>query len=292
VAALGGLTVLLLLPSLFMWSISALKEPLYIFLCAVELWCAVQIVRAPRWWRRAIAVVGVAALAYVLQTIRFGGLALGLGGASLGLLLAFVLSRPRRLLAAVVVLALTLPPVLAQPAVQTRLMSAVTLAAFQHWGHIATPGYTYKLIEPHYYAERLSVRAMSPHEGARFVFRAFAAYFAMPLPWRIESRAMLAFLPEQMFWYVLVLLMPIGFVAGLRRDILLTSLIASHALVAIAMVALTGGNVGTLVRHRGLALPYLIWFAALGAVTLAARVIHLGGRRRDAAELPMEPAWR
>jgi hypothetical protein len=31
---------------------------------------------------------------------------------------------------------------------------------------------------------------------------------------------------------------------------------------------LTGGNIGTLVRHRGLALPYLIWLAAAGAAAV------------------------
>ena len=35
-----------------------------------------------------------------------------------------------------------------------------------------------------------------------------------------------------------------------------------------AAVALNGGNVGTLVRHRGLALPYLVWLSAVGACQL------------------------
>ena len=37
-------------------------------------------------------------------------------------------------------------------------------------------------------------------------------------------------------------------------------------------MALTGGNIGTLVRHRGLALPYLIWLSAVGADALLTRV--------------------
>jgi hypothetical protein len=291
VAALGGLTVLLFLPSLFMWSISALKEPLYILVCAAELYCAVQIVRAPRWWQRIAALAGVIVLAYVLQTLRFGGLALALAGTGAGMLTALLLSRPRRLLAGAVVLSLAVPALVAQPAVQTRLMNAITLAAFQHWGHVATPGHTYQLIEPEYYADRLSVRTMSPPEAGRFVFRAFAAYFTVPLPWRVESRAMLAFLPEQIFWYVLVGLAPIGLVVGLRRDALLTAMIAAHAFMAIAMVALTGGNVGTLVRHRGLALPYVIWISSLGAVAAIAWLVQRGRRRSDVSRITVQPAW-
>ena len=33
----------------------------------------------------------------------------------------------------------------------------------------------------------------------------------------------------------------------------------------IVLVALNSGNIGTLIRHRGLALPYLIWLSVLGA---------------------------
>jgi len=75
---------------------------------------------------------------------------------------------------------------------------------------------------------------------------------------------MLAYLPELMLWYVTVALVPFGVVAGLRRDAVLTCLLLSHALVVAAMVAVTSGNVGTLIRHRGLALPYLLWLSVLG----------------------------
>ena len=32
-------------------------------------------------------------------------------------------------------------------------------------------------------------------------------------------------------------------------------------------MALTSGNVGTLVRHRGLALPYIVWLSAVGIIS-------------------------
>jgi hypothetical protein len=293
VAALAGAGLLLFLPSLFMWSISALKEPLYISLCAAELACAVQIARAPRWWQRVLALIGVVVIGQALQTLRFGGLALALVGTVVGLAAGLLLTRPRWLLAAAVVGALVLPPVLARPAVQQRIMSGVAMAAFQHWGHVATPGYTYKLLEPRYYADRLSVRAMTPPEAGRYIVRAFVAYITVPLPWQIESRSMLVFLPEQIVWYFIVLLIPFGLVAGLRRDAVVTSLIAAHGFVAVAMVALTGGNIGTLVRHRGLALPYLAFLAALGACVLLARAVERKPATQAAAPPSVvTPAWR
>ena len=291
--ALGGAALLLFLPSLFTWSISALKEPLYIFLCAVELVCAVQVARAPRWSQRLLAAAGVVAIAFALQSLRFGGLPFALAGTATGLAAGLLLTRPRWLLATAVVLAMVAPPILARPKVQERIMSGIASAAFLHWGHVATPGYTYKLLEPRYYEDRLSVRAMSPPEAARFIVRALVAYLTVPLPWQIESRAMLAFLPEQITWYLIVLLVPIGLVAGLHRDAVVTCIIAAHGVIAVAMVALTGGNIGTLVRHRGLAMPYLVFLAVLGACVVLARVIE---RTQTPQSSPshrlVSPAWR
>ena len=47
ITALAGAIVLLFVPSLFSWSISVLKEPLYVFVAAIELVAAYYIARAP-----------------------------------------------------------------------------------------------------------------------------------------------------------------------------------------------------------------------------------------------------
>ena len=62
----------------------------------------------------------------------------------------------------------------------------------------------------------------------------------------------------------MVVLLPFGVMAGLRRDVLVTSMLLAHAAAAIVIVALTSGNIGTLIRHRSLVLPYLVWLSVLG----------------------------
>jgi hypothetical protein len=93
-------------------------------------------------------------------------------------------------------------------------------------------------------------------------------YLTVPRPWTIDSRAALAFVPELMFWYAMLALLPIGFIAALRRDPVVTMVLAAYACALAVPVALSDGNVGTLVRHRGLALPFLIWLSAAGADAL------------------------
>lgn len=268
-AAVFGAALLLFLPSLFIWSISALKEPLYFLVVAVNLGAAMRIVRGPTWTWRVASLVTLIAGGFVLQTLREGGLVLAFAGAGGGFALAFAVTRPRVLVAACLATPLVVVLVLSRPAVQERTWAGVHQVALKHWGYINTPGQTYRLMEPAFYLDRQEIKAMTVPDVARYSLRAAWSYLTAPLPWQIESRSALAFLPEQIIWYTLIVLMPIGIAVGLRRDPVLTCVLVTHGLVAAMMVAVSGGNVGTLVRHRGLALPYLVWLSGLGAVHVA-----------------------
>jgi hypothetical protein len=272
VVAMGGLIALLILPSLVLWSISALKEPMNVFIAAAELLAAIAVVRAPRWWQKILAVAMIAIAGYAMETLRQGGLLTAAFGTVAGLALAFVLSRGHR-----VVLALAAAPVVivllaGWPPVQARVMAKVREAAVYHAGHVLTPGYSYQLLNPRYYPNRVWLYHMTPAEAGRYAIKAMGAYFVEPLPRERWSRSMLAYLPEQVTWYVVALLLPLGFYAGLKRDVLVTCVLAAHAFAAIAIVALSSGNIGTLIRHRSLAMPYLIWLAAVGAHECVLRV--------------------
>jgi hypothetical protein len=65
-------------------------------------------------------------------------------------------------------------------------------------------------------------------------------------------------------------------VFAMRRDVLIASMLLTHAVVAALLIAFTSGNIGTLVRHRGFALPYVIWISAVGACEILARGVASG----------------
>lgn len=267
--ALGGMALLLFLPSLFSWSISVLKEPLYILLGAIELVCAVQIIRGRSWWIRIAGVAGVVACAYALESVRVGGFLLATVGAAAGVIAAVALSHPRRATLAVLAAPVLLLLVWVQPSLQQRGLRLVQHAAFQHTGHVVTPGYSYELLDPRLYSmTRLTVYDMTIPQAARFVLRALWNFVTVPRPSQIHSTTALAYLPEHAVWYALLMLLPFGAVAAFRREPVLTCLLLSHGFAAAMMVALTGGNIGTLIRHRGLTLPYICWFAPLGLAYL------------------------
>jgi hypothetical protein len=266
-AALAGATVLLYTPSLFVWSISVLKEPPYILVGAIELVLAARIVEARTMTGRVAAAAGVIACAVALQSLRVGGMALALGGTLLGLSAGVMATRPRLFFASMAVVPLALVLAFTQPRMQERALRAVQDAAFIHWGHVATPGYVYRLLDWRFYEnyERTSVYTMRPDEAGRFLIRAFTEFVTVPRPSQIESRSALAYVPEQAVWYAILFFLPFGVAAGLARAPFITCLLLAHGLVAAAMVAVTGGNIGTMIRHRGLTFPYFTWLAAYGA---------------------------
>lgn len=269
--AFAGLVMMLALPSLFAWSISALKEPLFFALTALALVAARSAVRVRRiGWSIGAAAVALAA-AIALDTVRRAGFLIEIASIAGGLTLAWTIVRPKVFVAIVVTAVLLVSAVLSRPAVQLRAATNVVEASRFHRGHVWTPGHSYHLLDDRLYDDLAEIRTMTLPEAGRFVVRAFAAYATVPLPNQIYSTAALAFLPEQLVWYALLAFAPFGLVMALRRDVIVASLLLMHAVIAALLVALTSGNIGTLVRHRGFALPYLVWISAVGACELVAR---------------------
>jgi 4-amino-4-deoxy-L-arabinose transferase-like glycosyltransferase len=272
VASVGGLALLLFLPSLFVWSISVLKEPVFFALLAGAVSLTMAAARRGGWAPRAGAALALVLLAVVAETLREGGLMIAGAATAAGALFGALTSRPRIAAALAIVALATTPWVLAQTPVRDRVGAAVARAAARHWDHVHEPGHSYMVLEPAFYVDRPQPGVLSSADTTRLALGGVAAYAIVPLPWQMTSRSELAYLPEQIAWYGLLLLLPAGIVTGLRRDPFLTALLAVHLAVAVMLVAVTSGNIGTLVRHRSLALPYAVWFSGLGACTLLARL--------------------
>ncbi len=270
--SLCGLVVLLFLPSLFAWSIAVLKEPPFVLLSAVALALAAALTRAPSWTMRGLAAIGIVAIAAVLQTVRSDGGAFVLAATVGGLILGSVVARPRLFVATLIVAPIAAALVLRVPDVQLRAYAALQRAIRQHWGAVVvSPGISYKLLDERFYGDVNVASDLRAAEAARYVMRAAAAYATLPLPWQAQSRAAVAYIPEQVMWYVLAALATMGVATAFRREPHVAALMVAYAGLLAIGAALTDGNIGTLVRHRSLTLPYLVWFAGLGACDLLIR---------------------
>jgi len=276
-SAFVGLVILLFLPTPFLWSVSALKESMYVFLLVIGLVAAVHLVRG-RFSTRVIALAILMASVAVIDGVRAGAQLIATLGLAAGLAASFVVRR-----VSILLLVLLLGPIAARqawndPGVQTAMMSQVQAAALQHLGQVRSPGYSYKLLDERAYS--IDRPTLTPVESGRFVVRALVSFVVVPLPWQAQSGVALVFLPQQIVWYVLVALAFVGLVVGLRRDLLLTCLLAGLATAGAAAVALNSGNIGTMIRHRDTVVPFVVWLSALGGVATVSRLAYaLSGRR-------------
>jgi len=272
VPALAGLATLLFLPSLFFWSISLLKESMYFLMTALSIagtaWC----LEPGSWRRRSAAALLLAVSLWLLSDLRPGALPLTSGGLLLGVVVWWILQTPRRRLVAAAAIIVAAIAIARSPVASARVIDALTVSAKQHTGHVFTLGHSYKTLDDRFYANvetpMTSRLTLTPGEAARYVARSVVSFVTVPLPWQVVTRSELAFVPEQLVWYLLVCAAIVGLRPAWRRDPLLVSLLVGYVLPTAAVLALVNGNVGTLVRLRGLVTPFLIWVGALGGAVL------------------------
>jgi hypothetical protein len=265
-----GATLLLFFPSLFMWSVSALKESPFLTATALTLVAAVSLPRAKTPGGFASAAIGLVGGSLLCGALRPGGTLLTAAGVGLGYVLW--LSSLRRTILFVVAAACVYASVsVVRSGLSPRAETQLEQMASYHRGHVFTSGHYYKLLDDRFYTEYwgplVKLRMTNP-EASRFVVRAIANYVAQPLPWKVASRFELAYMPELFVWYLLAILFPLGCLLAFRRDALLTCVLAGYSLVNVFVIALNSGNIGTLVRHRALVVPYMIWMSATGLIAI------------------------
>ena len=282
VPAFLGLVGVLFLPSVFYASISLLKESLYFLATSAVLAAAVRLLRGRGIAGMLLALVTMAASLWVLDDLRRGAIVLATAGIATAVVMRLAFASRQRavwaLAGAVVVAAVAVT----QPPLNERMLEGVTRAARQHSGHVFTVGHAYKLLDSGFYMNPATPASSSitltPPQAVRFVMRALVSFLLTPLPWQAASRGELAFLPEHLLWYLLLATVPFGLVAGWRRDPLVTAVLIGFVLPTALVLALTNGNVGTLLRLRGLVTPHLMWLGILGMCVIGEALV---ARRRE-----------
>lgn len=287
-SALAGFGLMLFLPTLMAWSVSALKESVCVFLFVVGVRAMITAARFATPMHRRIAALAllVAAIA-AADSVRPGISVIMIVGLGAGLAANLVVRRLGWLLIASICLPLAAMQAWDNPRIQSTVMTQLKSAAILHRASYLEKGSGYTLLDRRFYSQypadedgRTIVRidTMTPDEGLRFAARAFASVFVMPLPGQIPPGLSVVLLPQQLIWYILLILACVGVFAGLRRDALVTCMLACLFMAGCLIVALTNGNIGTLVRFRDLVVPCVVWLSALGATSLASSMMLRGAR--------------
>ena len=255
----AGLAIVLAWPSLFVWSVSALKDSFQFFLTVVAVAGLFYAVRGARWPMRAGAVIAVVAAVGVLATLRSGAAEIAATAIALAVLLRAMSAQ--HWIAVTMVIGMLAVALIERD----QVLHVVRLAANRHVGYWGSPGANYQLLPDPFYANGQAVMTLTLFESVRFLARAAIAFVLVPLPWNTASATALLLVPQQLCWYLLVLASIAGVIAGARRDPWLTSILAASALAGLVVIAPNSGNVGTLVRHRDVIAPFVLWLGVIGA---------------------------
>jgi len=274
-AALGGLAVLLFLPSLFVWSIAFLKDAPYLFLTAVSIAAASAAARTRSLRIRVLACAVCGAAVVCIGTVRHDVEIIVGVGVIAGLIATALMRRPQLIAVASVFCIVGAVAAQQSPSVQQWGKAQLARAATYHIGFAYTPGWNYKLFDADFYGKSeigdplpLDPDRFTVASTTRYTIRSIASVFLVPLPWDARSPAVLAYLPEQLVWNLLVVLAVIGVVAGLRTDAALTLILVGVVAVGAVAIGMSSGNIGTMIRHRALLVILVPWLGSLGACEL------------------------
>jgi hypothetical protein len=268
-----GFALFLFLPTMLAWSVAGLKESFVLLLDAAALASLVHLVRGPDMRTRMVALGLLTVCVAGIDGVRVGAQIILVGGLTAGMLGSIAVRRVSLVLLAVVVIPFAAYRALQAPTVHARVMAELGRAAVTHMGNVRTEGNHYKTLDQRLYNKGVAPDQLRPMEAARFAIRAVVSYLVVPLPWQLRSWSELATLPQQVVWYIMLLLAGVGAVAGLRRDALVTCLLLGLCVVGSLAIALNSGNIGTLVRHRDMMVPFILWLSALGAIATVAAII-------------------
>lgn len=133
-----------------------------------------------------------------------------------------------------------------------------------HHGHVGTRGISYKILDPVYYATPDLLYNIPFFIFLKFLFRGVYHFILEPLPFRFFNLSFLYVMPQMVFWYFLLPFMFIGIIISLGRNKVGALIIMGYLVLSTVSIALSSGNIGTLVRHRDYVSQFYLIFAAIG----------------------------
>lgn len=274
------LVLVLLWPSLFLWSITNLKEPLRIFLLSSTLWLYLRFC-----WRPSIVPVLLMGVVFLILPHVLKPSLVNILGASLAVAYALQCGLRRRTKAVVLVVLLLVVagvgPV--RQTVKARVTGGIRELMNYHRGVISTGGQVYRLYDdPALYNRSLPLEAIDLSVGKvlKVLARAWWHFLLEPFIWNPESTREVAAIPQTLVWYLLLPFAGLGMVCAIRSNAAGVWGFPIFLFCFISVVAMAGGNVGTTFRHRDMITPFVLLFGAAGVARLASAA--LGDRGTEA----------
>lgn len=261
-------------PSLFIWSITNLKDTSFIFAFYLMLWAIVKM-RSSRsifyafiifiaiWFQSFVRFFKFKEYLYLnilIITLYF-----------LPFLISFLRGRLKNIVIAMMVVSCVFFIVQKRESIGYKFNSMANEAFEWHKGVIAGGGSNYKLL-PDRILQRNEIGRM---DFLRMYFSGVFHAMFEPVPSRINKPVLVLAALQMCLWYILIILAAAGLFFSLRQSMATSLMLFAYFFVMLSISAVTGGNIGTIFRMRDIITPIILIFASLAFIRIKDKIYGL-----------------
>ncbi len=248
--ALNTAVLVVLFPSLILWSTQNLRDTPVVLLLTMILWLAMRIRRKPAAFHIPLALASLGLLALLRDYMAVMVMVAFLG--------SFVIS-PRQRMVANVFLGLVLFAGALLAYRELDLGAETVESASFEFLQLQRENLTYGGS-----AFERPVDVSSPMRSLQYLPVGLAFFLLAPFPWQVGSLLTIMTLPEMLIWYALFPLVVLGGVHLLRRKFTEVFPLVTFVILTASIYALVEGNAGTAYRHRAQLMVFLLILGSVG----------------------------
>ncbi|MFA5317204.1 MAG: glycosyltransferase family 39 protein [Dehalococcoidales bacterium] len=261
-----ALVIVLFWPTVFLWSITDLKESHLLFTLTCAFWCLGRSAEAKRRIGKAALIMLSALFAFYFVLLKIKLMMpifiLFVSIITLYNVLYYGFSRNSALTRKMLYISI-ISAVAVMYKFGDRISQAIKgsyeLILHYHIGFLNSGGWNVDLIGDK------SQNFFTVQFIAQYVAKAWFFFFLEPLPWHFYSYSLMATYPIMLVWYIIVAFSIVGVIRvhyeGRAREVFAMLVFSA---IYITVVGMSVANIGTIIRFRDVMLPVVAVFAAIG----------------------------
>lgn len=260
-------TLTVLYPTLFLWSITNLKDTTLIFLLILIAYSFIMFFK-----RRRIGYLFLLPVLFFSISYYRSGLLFLLILAAVTSFIINIRWKYKKFVISIVILAFFLNSHFIYKHCSNCVKSMpgkITIEKFIgiQRGNVNSGGTVYKIYPERFYKLGDS-KPINTKEVVISLLKGTLSLMFKPFPWEIDKKSILFYYPVSMIWDTLFLFFIIGLLVSIRYHFKDSIFLVSTFIIILVWLSLAEGNVGTVIRHRDMITPIYIIFSSLGIVRL------------------------
>jgi 4-amino-4-deoxy-L-arabinose transferase-like glycosyltransferase len=261
-----ALAIILFWPTVFIWSLTDLKESHLLFTVACSFWLLDKSAREKAVLRKAVFIIMSVLFAFYFVLLKIK-LMMPVFILSVSLIvlynvLHYGFSRDPALSRKVLYVSL-IPAAAAIMAFGGRILQAAkgmyALILHYHIGFLNSGGWNIDLLGDQ------SQNFFTLQFIIKYIAKAWASFFLEPLPWHFYSYSLMATYPMMLAWYIIAAFSAAGVIrayyAGRSKEVFA---MLTFTVIYVTVVGMSVANIGTIIRFRDVMVPIVAVFAGIG----------------------------